>query len=109
MRLACLLVVFAALVAGGCAKDEAPAAVETTPPLVRLRIIFPEGFTRRDMADRVAAVRRIAIDKRGVTPRLTRTGFLEASGAAVPPSFGRTGSSARSRASCSRRRTSSPS
>ena len=85
MRLACLVVVLAALVAAGCAKNEPPPAVETTPPVVRLRIIFPEGFTRRDMADRVAVVRQIAIDKRGVTPRLTRTGFLEASGAAVPP------------------------
>ena len=28
------------------------------PPLARLRIIFPEGFTSREMADRVAAVRR---------------------------------------------------
>ena len=65
--------------------DEAAPAVETTPPLARLRIIFPEGFTRRDMADRVAAVREIAIDKRGVTPRLTKTGYLQASGAAVPP------------------------
>ena len=65
--------------------DEPAPAVETTQPLARLRIIFPEGFTRREMADRVAAVREIAIDKRGVTPRLTKTGYLEASGAAVPP------------------------
>ena len=65
--------------------EPAPAPVETTPPLARLRIIFPEGFTRREMADRVDAVRQIAIDKRGVTPRLTKTGYLEASGAAVPP------------------------
>jgi UPF0755 protein len=64
---------------------EQPAPVETVPPLARLRVIFPEGFTRREMADRVAAVRQIAIDKRGVTPRLTRTGYLDASGAAVPP------------------------
>jgi len=75
-----------ALLAAGCMRDEQTAApVETTPPLVTLRIIFPEGFTRRDMADRVAAVRQIAIDKRGVTPRITRTGYLTASGAAVPP------------------------
>jgi peptidoglycan lytic transglycosylase G len=33
----------------------------------------------------VEAVREIAIDKRGLTPRLTRTGYLEASGTAVPP------------------------
>jgi UPF0755 protein len=75
-----------ALALAGCMGDEpAPAPAEATPPLARLRIIFPEGFTRREMADRVAAVREIAIDKRGVTPRLTTTGYLEASGAAVPP------------------------
>ena len=73
------------LAAAGCMRDEAPPPAETTPPLVTLRIIFPEGFTRREMADRVAAVREIAIEKRGVTPRLTKTGYLEASGAAVPP------------------------
>ena len=74
------------LVLAACLGDEsASAPVETTPPLARLRIIFPEGFTRREMADRVAAVREIAIDERGVTPRLTKTGYLEASGAAVPP------------------------
>jgi peptidoglycan lytic transglycosylase G len=80
---ALVLVVFAL---AGCMGDEpASAPAETTPPLARLRIIFPEGFTRREMADRVEAVREIAIDKRGVTPRLTKTGYLEASGAAVPP------------------------
>jgi UPF0755 protein len=73
------------LVLAGCMGDEPAPAVETTPPLARLRIIFPEGFTRREMADRVEAVREIAIDKRGVTPQLTKTGYLEASGAAVPP------------------------
>ena len=74
------------LALAACMGDEpASAPVETTPPLARLRIIFPEGFTRREMADRVAAVREIAIDERGVTPRLTKTGYLAASGAAVPP------------------------
>jgi uncharacterized YceG family protein len=37
------------------------------------------------MADRVAAVHEIAIEERGVTPRLTRTGYLTASGSAAPP------------------------
>jgi peptidoglycan lytic transglycosylase G len=82
---ACVLVV-AGFAAGGCSRgQESPPAETTPPPLAVLRIIFPEGFTRREMADRVAAVREIAIDKRGVTPRLTRTGYLQASGAAVPP------------------------
>jgi peptidoglycan lytic transglycosylase G len=84
-RLAALLLVAAALAATGCMGDEAPPPVETTPTLARLRIIFPEGFTRRDMADRVAAVHEIAIEKRGVTPRLTPTGYLLASGSAAPP------------------------
>ena len=83
--LALVAVAVLAVVAAGCLRDGAPPAVETTPPLARLRIIFPEGFTRRDMADRVAAVREIAIEKRGVTPRLTRTGYQQASGASVPP------------------------
>jgi UPF0755 protein len=86
LLLACVLVV-AGIVAGGCSRGQETSAAETAPPpLAVLRIIFPEGFTRREMADRVAAVREIAIDKRGVTPRLTRTGYLQASGAAVPPS-----------------------
>jgi len=38
------------------------------------------------MADRVAAVRGIAIAKRGVTPRLTRDGYLRAVSRAVAPS-----------------------
>jgi UPF0755 protein len=59
--------------------------VETTPPLARLRIIFPEGFTRRDMAERVGAVRKIAIRKRGVTPRLTASGYQRASVSVRPP------------------------
>jgi UPF0755 protein len=72
----------ASLVRGG---DEPPPPTETAPPLARLRIIFPEGFTRREMAGRVEAVRQIAIDRRGVTPGLTRSGYLRASAAAPPP------------------------
>lgn len=65
--------------------DPPPPPVETTPPLARLRIIFPEGFTVREMADRVAAVREIAIARRDVTPRLTKAGYIAASAHAVPP------------------------
>jgi UPF0755 protein len=54
-------------------------------PLQVLRIIFPEGFTRKEMADRVDAVRKIAISKRHVTPRLTRSGYIAATSAARPP------------------------
>jgi len=73
-----------AWVAGG--DDDATVAATTAPaPPTRLRIIFPEGFTIAEMADRVAAVRQIAIGKRGVTPRLTRAGYLRAVDAAKAP------------------------
>jgi UPF0755 protein len=57
------------------------ASGETT-----LRIVFPEGFSARQMVDRVAAVRRIAIAKRGVTPRLTGAAYGRAVSRALPPS-----------------------
>jgi UPF0755 protein len=97
MRRWLALVVVAAVVAIGAfavtawvAGEEdaaAPPPPTTTgpPPLERLKIIFPEGFTVRDMADRVAAVREIAIDKRGVTPRLTRQAYLHAVDETVAP------------------------
>ena len=79
-------VVVAVAVLSGCRHDDPPPApVETTPPLARLRIIFPEGFTRREMAERVGAVREIAIRKRMVTPRLTASGYLRASARILPP------------------------
>jgi UPF0755 protein len=43
-----------------------------------LRIVFPEGFTRAQMAARITAVRGIAVRRRGVTPRLTANGYLAA-------------------------------
>ena len=68
-------------------RDEpaAPPTTETAPPLERLRIIFPEGFTVREMVSRVAAVREIAIERRRVKPRLTRAGYLAATRRLVPP------------------------
>jgi UPF0755 protein len=91
-RLVALLVVALVVVGGAWAgvsfvQDDPPppAAVETAPPLARLRIIFPEGFTRREMAERVDAVREIATSRRGVTPRLTASGYLGASAKARPP------------------------
>jgi UPF0755 protein len=81
------LAIAAAFLALGCGGAEpTPPAVDTgLPPVEVLRIIFPEGFTAREMADRVQAVRGIAIRKRGVTPRLTRQGYLLALTKAQPP------------------------
>ncbi len=69
----------------GGAADAEPTTATGPPPLERLRIIFPEGFTVREMGNRVAAVRGIAIQRRGVTPRLTRSSYLAAAGRAKPP------------------------
>jgi len=66
-------------------EDLPPPPTETVPPLARLRVIFPEGFTRREMAERVAAVRDIAIDRRRVTPRLSREAYLRATATGRPP------------------------
>ena len=89
MRVALIaLAVVAGFAAAGCGSSgEAapPTATETAPPLERLRIIFPEGFTVEEMGDRVQAVRGIAVDKRGVTPKLTRPAYLKAARAARPP------------------------
>jgi len=52
------------------------------------RVIFPEGFTRRDMAQRVDAVRQIALHKRHARVRLTKQKYLAASGQRVIPGFG---------------------
>jgi peptidoglycan lytic transglycosylase G len=86
--LALLVVLGAAGWAGAALLREdtpPPPPTETAPPLARLRIIFPEGFTRAELADRVAAVREIAIRKRNVTPRLSRAGYLSATAASKPP------------------------
>ncbi len=52
---------------------------------VTLRIVFPEGFSTRQMTDRVAEVRRIAIRKRGVTPRLSGAAYRGALSRTAPP------------------------
>ena len=66
------------LVAALCAQS-AGAAPEPV-----LRIVFPEGYSVRQMADQAAHVRRIAIAKRGVTPRLSGRSY-----AAFEPSTAR--------------------
>jgi UPF0755 protein len=85
MRSLLVCALLAGVVAGCRHSEPPPPPVETAPPLARLRIIFPEGFTLREMAERVAAVREIAISKRKVTPRLTRAGYERALVTARPP------------------------
>ena len=54
------------------------------------RIVFPEGFTRLDMAGRVKSVAEIAAQERGRTPRLADRSYLAATaGRRFVPGFGR--------------------
>jgi UPF0755 protein len=85
-RLALAGIATALLLAAGCGSDSVPPATTAAAPAVeRLHIIFPEGLNVREMGDRVAAVRRIAIAKRGVTPKLTRARYLAAVSRSRPP------------------------
>jgi UPF0755 protein len=63
------------------------AGVHAAPPpkQVSLGIIFPEGYTVREMAARVAAVRRIAIRKHHVRPVLTSRAYAKAAARAPAP------------------------
>jgi peptidoglycan lytic transglycosylase G len=71
---------------GGGSEDPPPPPTTTAAPALKtLRIIFPEGYTRREMGDRVAAVRKIAIAKRKVVPRLTQQAYLASTRRIVPP------------------------
>jgi UPF0755 protein len=59
-----------------------PASPAAAP--VHLTIIFQEGLSVRQMVDRVAAVRGIAIRKRHVTPALTGAAYARAAQQAKP-------------------------
>jgi UPF0755 protein len=67
-----------------------PPPPPPAPPPKPFRIVFPEGFTRRDMAERVTAVDGIALRRRGVRPKLSASAYLKAtSGNVRIPGFGR--------------------
>ena len=63
----------------GSVRESAPPPPPTTtapPPPDPLRIVFPEGFTIDQMADRITAVNRIARERRNVRPRLRAAEYL---------------------------------
>jgi peptidoglycan lytic transglycosylase G len=79
---------FALLLALASAALAATAATAAPEPV--LRIVFPEGYSVRQMADQAAHVRQIAIEKRNVTPRLSGSAYAAAAARATPPrSFAR--------------------
>ena len=95
-RLVALCVLLAALIGLGFAvagvrdrgtKKKTPTVVAAPKPF---RIVFPEGFTRLDMAGRVKSVAAIAARERGRTPRLAQASYLSATAAKrLIPGFGR--------------------
>jgi uncharacterized YceG family protein len=75
LGLVALLVGSAMAVLGGgeeAAPRPAPVPVAPKP----LKIIFPEGFTRAQMAERIGEVNKIAKQKRNVSPRLSPRRYL---------------------------------
>ena len=78
------------LVGGAIGGDsEAEVQPTTVPAVVRklpvFRVVFPEGFTRKEMVERVVAVRKIAMQKRKITPKLSGDAYAVATKAAKPP------------------------
>jgi peptidoglycan lytic transglycosylase G len=79
-----VLAVLAALVVGAFAlahtlRGSGGGATQTLPPPPKpFKIVFPEGFTRRDMAKRITAVDKIAARERGVHPHLSARVYLRA-------------------------------
>ena len=86
-----LLLVPVALVLAGCSGSKKERAAAPPPPPKPLRIVFPEGFTRTDMAERITAVNGIALRTRHVRPRLSARAYLRLTSRKVRvPGFGRT-------------------
>ena len=81
-------------VGGGSSGESAPTTAPTTtgpPPKPVLKIIFPEGFTRAEMSDRVRAVNRIAKNKRKITTSLSPRQYTRlTSKSTVPEGFPKT-------------------
>jgi UPF0755 protein len=73
----------------GGQDDTTPTVAAAPPPL---RIIFPEGFTRAQMAERISAVNTIARERRKVNPRLSTRGYLKATASSkIPGKFAEDG------------------
>lgn len=60
------------------APETSTGATDTAPPKPVLRIVFPEGFTRKEMAARVGEVNRIAENRRNIEPALRPREYTEA-------------------------------
>jgi uncharacterized YceG family protein len=85
------------LLRGGGDDTGATTAAATTASAPVLRIIFPEGFTREQMAARIGEVNQIAEERRGLTPTLSPDEYLvETRRSRLPAEFGAEGKRPRS-------------
>jgi UPF0755 protein len=71
------------LALGGGDEKKAAPATPVAPP--SLKIVFPEGFTRAQMAERISAVDEIAREKRKINPRLSASAYLKATASSLTP------------------------
>ena len=86
-----ILLGVAAIIAVTLRHSSHSAAPTTTAPVAPpkpFRVVFPEGFTRAEMAHRVQVVARIAHRERGVHPKLSTKTYLAAAGPRRIPGFG---------------------
>jgi UPF0755 protein len=71
---------WAAVAGVGAVKEKVappPPPPAAPPPPKPLRVIFPEGFDRREMAQRVGAVKQIAAEKRKKKTRISGPAYLK--------------------------------
>ena len=79
------------LAVGGLRDDPAPKPTPVAAPPT-LKIIFPEGFTREQMAERINEVNGIAREKRTISPRLSSAAYLKATASSkIPAKFAEDG------------------
>jgi peptidoglycan lytic transglycosylase G len=76
------------LVLAGCGGSSTPPPTTTIRQLHQFRVVFPEGFTRVQMAARVQAVARIAHRERHIRPKISAKTYLVATAPRRIPGFG---------------------
>ena len=85
---ALVAIVIAVVVAVPHVRDsQSPTTIVAPPPPKPFRVVFPEGFNRAQMAERVQAVAEIAQRKRGRPVALSGKQYLLATKRAVLPCF----------------------
>lgn len=77
-----------AVLVAGCGGGKQSAPTTAVRELHQFRVVFPEGFTRVQMAERVTAVAKIAFHERHVHPKISARTYLAASGPRRIAGFG---------------------